>query len=44
MTNIICSAVAPALQTIDKIIRRTMLHFWVSTLQEQLRVEGERCR
>jgi len=43
MTNMISTAVAPALQTIDKIIRRAMLHFWLSTLQEQLRVEGERC-
>jgi hypothetical protein len=43
MTNIICTAVAPALLTIDKIIRRTMLHFWVSTLQEQRRFGSEHC-
>ncbi len=37
----IFTAVKPALLAIDVVIARTILHFWISTLQAQLRHERE---
>lgn len=37
----IYTAVKPALLTIDVVITRTVLRFWMSTLQAQLRHERE---
>ena len=38
MTSILYTAVAPTLVTIDGVIRRTLLHFWISTLREQIQL------
>lgn len=37
----IFTAVKPALLAIDVVITRTILHYWVSTLQAQLRNERD---
>ena len=37
----IFTALKPALLAIDVVITRTILHFWISTLQAQLRHERE---
>jgi hypothetical protein len=37
--NKILTAVKPALSAIDAVITRTILRFWLSTLQAQLRHE-----
>lgn len=39
--NKIFTAVKPALSAIDAVITHTILRFWVSTLQAQLRHERE---
>lgn len=37
----ILTAAKPALLAIDGVIARTILHYWMSTLQAQLRYERE---
>jgi hypothetical protein len=37
----IFTAVQPALLAIDAVITRTILHYWISTLQAQLRHQRE---
>ena len=37
----IFTAVRPALLAIDTVITRTILHYWMSTLQSQLRYARE---
>jgi hypothetical protein len=37
----IFTATKPALLAIDVVITRTILHYWMSTLQAQLRYERE---